>query len=245
MAIFIKEKETVMLRFSDVKYRYYTDLFEFDLNVEQGSVVAILGPSGAGKSTLLSLLAGFIEPESGDITINNESQLSLAPHQRPLSMLFQEHNLFAHLSVAENIGLGIKPNLRLNEKDKKRINDAARQVGVDDLLQRLPEQLSGGQKQRVALARCLVQQKPVLLLDEPFSALDPILREEMIVLIQALIKSEKLTVLMVTHSLQDAKALASHYAFICQQKVLSQGRISELFTQEKPPELTQYLQAVK
>lgn len=69
-----------MLRFSDVKYRYYTDLFEFDLNVEQGSVVAILGPSGAGKSTLLSLLAGFIEPESGDITINNESQLSLAPH---------------------------------------------------------------------------------------------------------------------------------------------------------------------
>lgn len=234
-----------MLRFSDVKYRYYTDLFEFDLNVEQGSVVAILGPSGAGKSTLLSLLAGFIEPESGDITINNESQLSLAPHQRPLSMLFQEHNLFAHLSVVENIGLGIKPNLRLNEKDKKRINDAARQVGVDDLLQRLPEQLSGGQKQRVALARCLVQQKPVLLLDEPFSALDPILREEMIVLIQALIKSEKLTVLMVTHSLQDAKALASHYAFICQQKVLSQGRISELFTQEKPPELTQYLQAVK
>ncbi|WP_063653361.1 thiamine ABC transporter ATP-binding protein [Aliivibrio fischeri] len=234
-----------MLRFSDVKYRYYTDLFEFDLNVEQGSVVAILGPSGAGKSTLLSLLAGFIEPESGDITINNESQLSRAPHQRPLSMLFQEHNLFAHLSVAENIGLGIKPNLRLNEKDKKRINDAARQVGVDDLLQRLPEQLSGGQKQRVALARCLVQQKPVLLLDEPFSALDPILREEMIVLIQALIKSEKLTVLMVTHSLQDAKALASHYAFICQQKVLSQGRISELFTQEKPPELTQYLQAVK
>ncbi|MUL18753.1 thiamine ABC transporter ATP-binding protein [Aliivibrio fischeri] len=234
-----------MLRFSDVKYRYYTDLFEFDLNVEQGSVVAILGPSGAGKSTLLSLLAGFIEPESGDITINNESQLSLAPHQRPLSMLFQEHNLFAHLSVAENIGLGIKPNLRLNEKDKKRINDAARQVGVDDLLQRLPEQLSGGQKQRVALARCLVQQKPVLLLDEPFSALDPILREEMIVLIQALIKSEKLTVLMVTHSLQDAKALASHYAFICQQKVLSQGRISELFTQEKPLELTQYLQAVK
>ncbi|MUK47413.1 thiamine ABC transporter ATP-binding protein [Aliivibrio fischeri] len=234
-----------MLRFSDVKYRYYTDLFEFDLNVEQGSVVAILGPSGAGKSTLLSLLAGFIEPENGDITIKNESQLSLAPHQRPLSMLFQEHNLFAHLSVAENIGLGINPNLRLNEKDKKRINDAARQVGVDDFLQRLPEQLSGGQKQRVALARCLVQQKPVLLLDEPFSALDPILREEMIVLIQALIKSEKLTVLMVTHSLQDAKALASHYAFICQQKVLSYGRISGLFTQENPPELTQYLQAVK
>ncbi|MUJ29481.1 thiamine ABC transporter ATP-binding protein [Aliivibrio fischeri] len=234
-----------MLRFSDVKYRYYTDLFEFDLNVEQGSVVAILGPSGAGKSTLLSLLAGFIEPESGDITIKNESQLSLAPHQRPLSMLFQEHNLFAHLSIAENIGLGIKSNLRLNEKDKKRINDAAHQVGVDDLLQRLPEQLSGGQKQRVALARCLVQQKPVLLLDEPFSALDPILREEMIVLIQALIESEKLTVLMVTHSLQDAKALASHYAFICQQKVLSHGRISGLLTQENPPELTQYLQAVK
>lgn len=234
-----------MLSFSDVKYRYHSELFEFDLDVKQGDVVAILGPSGAGKSTLLSLLAGFINPESGDITINNISLLPQAPHQRPLSMLFQEHNLFAHLSIADNIGLGIKANLRLSEIEKEQVIHAAQQVGVDELLHRLPEQLSGGQKQRVALARCLVQKKPVLLLDEPFSALDPMLREEMISLINQLIKSQNLSVLMVTHSLQDAKALASHYAFVCEHKILSSGKISELTTQDNPPQLERYLQAVK
>lgn len=234
-----------MLSFSDVKYRYHSELFEFDLEVNQGDVIAILGPSGAGKSTLLSLLAGFINPESGDITLNNISLLPQAPHQRPLSMLFQEHNLFAHLSVADNIGLGIKPNLRLNEIEKQQLIHAAQQVGVDELLHRLPEQLSGGQKQRVALARCLIQKKPVLLLDEPFSALDPMLREEMISLIHQLIKSQQLTVLMVTHSLQDAKALASHYAFVCEHKILSSGKVSELTTQDNPPQLDRYLQAVK
>ena len=234
-----------MLSFSDVKYRYHSELFEFDLAVNQGDVVAILGPSGAGKSTLLSLLAGFITPESGDITIEQQSLLSQAPHQRPLSMLFQEHNLFAHLSIADNIGLGIKANLRLTDIEKNQVQNAAQQVGVDTLLHRLPDQLSGGQKQRVALARCLVQKKPVLLLDEPFSALDPMLREEMIVLIRDLIKSQKLTVLMVTHSIQDAKALASHYAFVCSHKVLSYGKMTEIMTQDNPPELTRYLDAVK
>lgn len=234
-----------MLSFSDVKYRYHSELFEFDLDIKQGDVVAVLGPSGAGKSTLLSLLAGFINPESGDVTINNTSLLSNAPHQRPLSMLFQEHNLFAHLSIADNIGLGIKANLRLSEIEKGQVIHAAQKVGVDELLHRLPEQLSGGQKQRVALARCLVQKKPVLLLDEPFSALDPMLREEMIVLINQLIKSQNLTVMMVTHSLQDAKALASHYAFVCEHKILSSGKVSELTTQDNPPQLERYLQAVK
>jgi len=141
--------------------------------------------------------------------------------------------------------LGIKPNLRLNEAEKRSVTQAAKQVGVDELLHRLPEQLSGGQKQRVALARCLVQKKPVLLLDEPFSALDPMLREEMIGLIQRLIEEQQLTVLMVTHSLQDAKALASHYAFVCQHKVLSFGEVSALAIQEYPPELVRYLKAVK
>ena len=234
-----------MLSFSEVKYRYHSELFEFDLMVNQGDVVAILGPSGAGKSTLLSLLAGFIAPESGEISIDQQSLLSQAPHQRPLSMLFQEHNLFAHLSIADNIALGIKPNLRLNNEEKEQVIHAAQQVGVDELLLRLPEQLSGGQKQRVALARCLVQNKPVLLLDEPFSALDPMLREEMIILIRDLIKDQKLTVLMVTHSIQDAKALASHYAFVCSHKIVSYGKMSEIMTQDNSPELTRYLDAVK
>ena len=209
-----------MLDFSNVIYRYDDEAFTFNLKVKRGDVIAILGPSGAGKSTLLSLLAGFIQPEFGDISIGEKSVLALAPHQRPLSMLFQEHNLFAHLSIEDNIGLGIKPNLRLSLEEIERVHQAAKQVGVEALLKRLPEQLSGGQRQRVALARCLVQKKPLLLLDEPFSALDPVLREEMTSLMKTLIKSEKMTVLMVTHSLQDANALASHYAFIYDQKNL-------------------------
>ncbi len=233
-----------MLSFSAVKYRYDSELFEFDLEVNQGDVVAILGPSGAGKSTLLSLLAGFITPISGDIRINDVSIIEQAPHQRPLSMLFQEHNLFAHLSIADNIGLAIKTNLRLNDEQKQRVIYAAQQVGVDNLLHRLPEQLSGGQKQRAALARCLLQNNPILLLDEPFSALDPMLRGEMILLIKQLAYDRKLTVLMVTHRLQDATALASDYAFVCQHKILSHGKISTLTEQQHPSELADYLLAV-
>ncbi len=161
-----------MLSLNCVKYYYHQDLYEFDLQVEQGSIVALMGPSGAGKSTLFSLVAGFIDPASGAINANGKELVGLPPHQRPCAMLFQEHNLFAHLTVEENIGLGLHPNLRLTDKEKEQVRYAAQQVGVDAMLDRLPEQLSGGQRQRVALARCFVQQHPFWLLDEPFSALD-------------------------------------------------------------------------
>ncbi len=208
-----------VLSLRDVKYRYNNETFKFDLNVKDGDIVSLMGPSGAGKSTLLSLVAGFIEPESGQITVAGKSTIGLAPHQIPLSMLFQENNLFAHLSVRENIGLGIEPGLKLSPSEKVKVEDAAAMVGIHEFLDRLPEQLSGGQKQRVALARCFVQPHSIWLLDEPFSALDPIIREEMLALVQALAKERNIAVVMVTHHISDAKSIATQFAYMSNGEV--------------------------
>ena len=209
-----------MLSFSEVKYRYHSELFEFDLKVNKGNVVAILGPSGAGKSTLLSLLAGFISPESGDITINNLSLLSQAPHQRPLSMLFQEHNLFAHLSVFDNIGLGIKPNLRLYETEKRSVTQAAQQVGVDELLHRLPEQLSGGQKQRLSIARALLEPADLIIMDNVLSAVDYETERK---ILEGLFKRlEDQSVLVVSHRV-NALEYMDEIIVLNQGKVIAKG----------------------
>lgn len=203
-----------MLKVSQLQYCYQKENFNFELSIEQGSINAILGPSGSGKSTLLALLAGFIAPKNGDITVNETSLLNMPPHKRPFSMLFQEHNLFSHLSVKENIGLGLDPGLKLTAQQLTEIEKAAEQVGIKTLLSRTPDELSGGQRQRVALARCFVQSNPIWLLDEPFSALDPILREEMLVLVEQLVNERNITVLMVTHNVSDAKAIATDFTLI-------------------------------
>ncbi|RBW42457.1 thiamine ABC transporter ATP-binding protein [Psychromonas sp. B3M02] len=232
-----------MIDFSQVQYHYHQQNFTFDLQVEEGSIVAILGPSGAGKSTLLNLLTGFITPSKGDIKIHGKSVLNRAPHQRPLSILFQNNNLFSHLSAFDNIGLGLHPGLKLNEKHKRRLQTAALQVGVEDLLDRLPSQLSGGEQQRVALARCFVQHKPILLLDEPFSALDPVLRVSMLEHVKSLADSEGVTILMVTHHIGDARAVASDFIFVDQGKALAVDNIANLTTQHANKRLRYFLSA--
>ncbi|PMK01446.1 thiamine ABC transporter ATP-binding protein [Vibrio sp. 10N.261.55.A7] len=232
-----------MLKIADVDYHYQQECFQFDLSMEQGSIIALMGPSGAGKSTLLSLVAGFIDPVSGDIQVNERSVIGKEPHQRPFSMLFQEHNLFAHLTVRENIGLGLHPGLKLTSKQIQQVQDSATQVGVDALLDRLPEHLSGGQRQRVALARCFVQPHSIWLLDEPFSALDPVLREEMLALVKRLADERNITVLMVTHHINDAKAIASHFAFIANYRVDATGEIGQLSQQHENTQLADFVQA--
>ena len=171
----------------------------FDLQVETGERIAIVGPSGAGKSTLLNLIAGFVLPTQGNIWLNGENHTRSAPYERPVSMLFQENNLFPHLTVQQNLALGLKTSLKLTALEQEQIERVADAVGLTSFLSRLPNSLSGGQKQRVALARCLLRDKPILLLDEPFSALDPELRMEMLNLIDELCHSKKLTLLLVTH----------------------------------------------
>ncbi|MCL9780507.1 thiamine ABC transporter ATP-binding protein [Vibrio sp. S4M6] len=232
-----------MLTLSNVHYDYNKAPFLFDLNVKQGEILALMGPSGAGKSTLLALVAGFIEPSQGSIVADGMSVLGKEPHARPFAMLFQEHNLFAHLTVRENIGLGLHPGLKLSKSQVVQVEQAAEQVGVATMLDRLPEQLSGGQKQRVALARCFIQPHSIWLLDEPFSALDPILREEMLSLVKALATQRNITVIMVTHHLSDAKAIATNFAFVSDGKVAVAADISELSSEHPNQQLGKFVMA--
>jgi thiamine transport system ATP-binding protein len=230
-----------MLTLNDVQYRYHQELFQFELSVSDGEIVALMGPSGAGKSTLLALVAGFIEPEVGRICANGMNVVGKQPYQRPFAMLFQEHNLFAHLTVRENIGLGLEPGLRLTTAQKQQVIEAAQQVGVEAYLDRVPEQLSGGQRQRVALARCFVQPHSIWLLDEPFSALDPILRQEMLALVKQLAQERNITLLMVTHHLNDARAIASHFAFVANGQVEATGGIETLNNTHSSAKLREFV----
>jgi len=234
---------SAMINFSDVHYYYKTQDFHFNFNIEAGRVVAILGPSGAGKSTLLNLLAGFIEPVTGDIKIKDKSVLQQAPNQRPISILFQDNNLFTHLTAYQNIGLGLHPGLKLDAQQKQRLQTVSEQVEVNDLLTRLPAQLSGGQQQRVALARCFVQGKPILLLDEPFSALDPVLRVNMLTRVKSLAKLDNVTVLMVTHHVSDALAVASDFLFVDQGQAVAVEPIHHLKLTHSNPQLSHFLSA--
>lgn len=188
-----------MIRLDNVFLADDTLPMTFDLQVAAGERIAIIGPSGAGKSTLLNLIAGFVLPTQGNIWLNGENHTRSAPYERPVSMLFQENNLFPHLTVQQNLALGLKTSLKLTALEQDQIERVADAVGLTSFLSRLPNSLSGGQKQRVALARCLLRDKPILLLDEPFSALDPELRLDMLNLIDELCHSKNLTLLLVTH----------------------------------------------
>ncbi len=213
----------------------------FDLTVEPGEILAILGPSGSGKSTLLNLIAGFSPLQSGDICFEQVSIAALPPAQRPITTLFQEHNLFNHLTVRQNIAIGLAPGLKLTTEQTQRVEDAASQVGLADLLDRLPGSLSGGQRQRVGIARCLARKKPLLLLDEPFSALDPALRKEMLRLIKALNQTQGITVLMVSHSPDDALQIADRVAFVDKGQVALTAPTDVLTRSDAPDQVKHYL----
>ena len=202
----------------------------FTLSVARGEQIAILGPSGAGKSTLLNLIAGFLTPASGNMVIDGEDHTTTPPSRRPVSMLFQENNLFSHLSVQQNIGLGLNPGLKLNASQREKILHIAQQMGIDSLLERLPGELSGGQRQRVALARCLVREQPILLLDEPFSALDPALRQEMLTLVAEVCREKQMTLLMVSHSVEDAARIASRSIVVADGRIAWQGKTDDLLS---------------
>lgn len=191
----------------DLAFDYPEMPMKFQLNVEKGERVAILGESGAGKSTLLNLIAGFEQATSGTLRLNGEDCFFTPVSKRPISMLFQEHNVFEHLTVAQNIGLALAPKLRFSTLEQNKIAEIADKMGIVDLLSRRADQLSGGQKQRVALARTLLREKPILLLDEPFSALDPERRDELQRLVFQLCVERNITMLMVTHHYWESKKI--------------------------------------
>lgn len=219
-----------MLKLIDITWLYHHLPMRCTLSVARGDQIAILGPSGAGKSTLLNLIAGFLTPASGNMVIDGEDHTTTPPSRRPVSMLFQENNLFSHLSVQQNIGLGLNPGLKLNASQREKILHIAQQMGIDSLLERLPGELSGGQRQRVALARCLVREQPILLLDEPFSALDPALRQEMLTLVAEVCREKQLTLLMVSHSVEDAARIAPRSIVVADGRIAWQGDTDDLLS---------------
>ena len=213
----------------------------FDLAVPAGAIAAVIGPSGAGKSTMLSLIAGFDLPSAGTIRIGGVDVSADPPARRPVSMVFQDHNLFTHLDVWTNVALGLSPHLVLSTDQKQRVTAALQRVGLDGFEHRLPAQLSGGERSRVALARVLVRDRPVLLLDEPFAALGPALRKEMLGLLKDLARETAVTMLMVTHQPEDARFLAGLTAFVDAGQVLALRPTAELFAATDIPALTAYL----
>lgn len=176
--------------------------------------VAVIGPSGGGKSTLLLAVAGFLPLQSGRILWEGRDLAPLAPGQRPLTMLFQDQNLFAHLTLTQNLGLGLDPGLTLTPLQKTLIETSLNRVGLDGMGARKPGTLSGGQQARAALARALLRARPLLLLDETFSALGPALKSEMLDLVQQTASETGATVLMVTHAPTDARRIADQTIFV-------------------------------
>ena len=226
-----------------VRFSYGETKMAFDLSVKVGEIVAIMGPSGSGKSTLLNLVAGFETPSSGRILIDGRDMGGVAPSQRPVSMVFQENNLFAHLDVAKNVGLGRSPSLRLSPSDRADIAAALARTGLAGKEARLPAELSGGERQRVALSRVLVRDRPVLLLDEPFASLGPALRREMLELVRALHADQAMTILMVTHHPEDARALADSVAFIDNGTIAAHAPGVAMFSPQAPEAFRAYIGA--
>ncbi len=191
--------------------------YVYDLNVAPGEIVVVTGTSGAGKSTLLDLIAGFLSPTSGTLSLNEIDLLALPPEQRPLSILFQEDNLFEHLSVEKNLALALPANDR---QAKSKITDVLEEVGLAGYGPHRAQDLSGGQKQRVALARTLLREKPVLLLDEPFASLDDETAKDMRALVRRLTDTNQWHTLIVSHAKEDARQLADRLYN------LSEGRLN-------------------
>jgi thiamine transport system ATP-binding protein len=209
------------------------------LSVEQGEMVAVIGPSGAGKSTLINAIAGFL-PVQGRVVLDGVDLTDKPPSDRPVAILFQDNNLFPHLTIAQNVGLGVRPDLKLSEAQNRNVQVALEKVGLADMGARKPAGLSGGQQSRAALARVLVQGKPVILLDEPFAALGPALRVEMLDLVAQVAADTNATVLMVSHAPEDARRIAGQTIVVADGKAHPPQPTDALFA-DPPQALVDYL----
>ena len=226
----------------DLRFTWGKWQLEVSATVAKGCCVALVGPSGAGKSTLLSLIAGFEAPEQGCIRIDGRDVTDQPPARRPVTMMFQEHNLFANLSLYENVALGCHPGLKLSLDDRQTVEAAFAATNLVGLEARLPADVSGGQRQRAALARCLCQQRPLLLLDEPFTSLEPALRQEMHQLVDRLRRAHDLTVIFVSHLPFEAARMADEVRFMHNGRVVEQGPCPAIMEHPETPELRDYLQ---
>ncbi|HTD30974.1 MAG TPA: ABC transporter ATP-binding protein [Steroidobacteraceae bacterium] len=210
-------------------YGTHTAVDNVSLSIFKGEIFALVGASGCGKTTLLRMLAGFADPSGGRILIDGVDMAAVAPHQRPVNMMFQSYALFPHMSVETNVGYGLR-RLPLDEAAKKqRVQEALDMVQLGALGKRKPHQLSGGQRQRVALARALIRRPKLLLLDEPLSALDKKLREQTQFELMDLQYKLGITFIVVTHDQDEAMALGSRIAVMDHGRVVQVGTPAEIY----------------
>lgn len=208
--------------------------------VRPGELHCMVGPSGCGKSTLLRLIAGFERPDGGTVEIDarivSSQSKMVAPNRRGLGMIFQDLALWPHLNVFENIAFGLRGKRVPRRQIAERVNEVLRQVGLHDHVRRYPHQLSGGEKQRVAIARSLATKPAYLLMDEPFSSLDPVLKKETVILLNGLKQSLDMGVIYVTHDLNEVQDLADSVS-IMRQGVISGNMDKERFSSLSREEL--------
>ena len=216
-------------------------LKNINLEVEEGEFFSLLGPSGCGKTTLLRILAGFEYPSEGEVFFDDANVTSLPPNLRPSNMVFQNYAIFPHINVQRNIEFGLrKENLSKNEM-QQRVSNALKMVQLEGYENRYSNQLSGGQRQRIALARALVKQPKVLLLDEPLGALDKKLREEMQIELRNLQKSLGITFIFVTHDQEEAMTMSDRIAVMDEGNILQVSPPKEIYHNPKNKFVSQFI----
>lgn len=212
-----------------------------DFALRPGGRVAVLGPSGAGKSTLLDVIAGFRTALSGRLSWDGHDLTQAPPEARPVSILFQDGNLFPHLTIARNLGLALRPDgRRPGAEERSRIEGALQGVGLEGMGERRPGTLSGGQQSRAALARLLLMARPVMLLDEPFSALGPGMKREMLALVDEVADSLGALAIMVTHDPEDARRFAREVILVGDGRAAAPVE-AEAFLRDPPEAFRAYL----
>ncbi len=229
-----------MLTLDGVHLRQGSFDLRADLSVDTGAAVALIGPSGSGKSTLLAAIAGFLQPVAGRIWWDGLDLTELSPGIRPVSILFQDNNLFPHLTIGQNVGLALGPRLRLSTDERIRVAAVLAQVGLAELSDRKPGALSGGQQSRAALARVLLSDRPLVLLDEPFAALGPALKDEMLDLAATMMRDGGRTLIMVTHEPADAARIANRVIVVA-GGVAAPPMSTDAVLADPPPALRAYL----
>jgi spermidine/putrescine transport system ATP-binding protein len=239
------EAETPDIEFRGVSKNFgdVVAVDNIDLTIPRGGFVSFLGPSGCGKTTFLRMIAGFEQPDAGEITLRGRSVVGVPAHKRPVNMVFQHYALFPHLNVADNVGYGVKQlNRRISKKDlAKEVGDVLEMVRLPGFEDRQIWEMSGGQQQRVALARALINRPNVLLLDEPLAALDRKLRRDMQIELQNLQREVGITFILVTHDQEEALSMSDTVCLMKEGSIVQTGSPQELYKEPLSPYVADFV----